>query len=133
MSKKVQHLDRLWSQAVKETANFQCEVCGRLHRIQSHHIISRNKYVLRFDLSNGVCLCSRCHLMAHHDPDKFMQWVYVNRDIDYLRDLKNKHWDKNYDGCEKIIKAAINDARLKRKNFGKTQRKQITLMYIIII
>lgn len=55
---------REWVLKVKERANYTCECCGstELKGISSHHIQSWAIYEeLRYDLSNGVCLCDNCH------------------------------------------------------------------------
>lgn len=58
-----------WSIAVFKRDHFKCKTCG-IHgqrgQIVAHHIIpwSSNKE-LRFDVSNGVTLCRKCHCAIH--------------------------------------------------------------------
>jgi 5-methylcytosine-specific restriction endonuclease McrA len=58
-----------WSLAVFQRDHFSCKCCG-IHgqrgKIVAHHIIpwSLNKE-LRFDVSNGITLCKKCHCAIH--------------------------------------------------------------------
>lgn len=59
-------LDR-WSRAVKVNANFTCEICNvRGVYLESHHKNGFNAFPdQRLDISNGTCLCRRCHERFH--------------------------------------------------------------------
>lgn len=53
-----------WRLAVYQRDNFTCQGCrkGRGVRLQAHHIFSFALYPkLRFEVSNGITLCKRCH------------------------------------------------------------------------
>lgn len=80
-------LDDAWSLTVKEVANFRCEVCGKRSPLNSHHIIGRRNFALRWELKNGVCLCVSCHKFgnqsAHSNPLWFDKWLRENRKEDY--------------------------------------------------
>jgi ribosomal protein L37AE/L43A len=56
-----------WSRKVKEVFDFICQKCK--HRgtsLVSHHIESWYSNVeLRLDVSNGICLCKKCHASFH--------------------------------------------------------------------
>jgi hypothetical protein len=56
-----------WRTAVFERAKYRCEDCGTYAGPkQAHHIQPWSKFpALRFDLSNGVCLCLPCHAKRH--------------------------------------------------------------------
>lgn len=56
-----------WAKDVKRAGNFTCLKCGQLGgKLVSHHIESWCSNVdLRFVLSNGACLCQRCHFDFH--------------------------------------------------------------------
>lgn len=87
-------LDTLWSKAVKILANNKCIRCGKDSGLNSHHIIGRRNFATRWDINNGVCLCSLHHVFgsrwsAHQTPTKF---------IDFIKELKGQEW---YDELEK--------------------------------
>ena len=82
-------LDKAWSAAVKARAGFKCEYCGTSQGLESHHIFSRRKMSVRWDLDNGVCLCwehhtGDCFFSAHNKPAEFMEWICNKRDIEPL-------------------------------------------------
>ena len=72
--------DKQWSQAIKERDGFKCLHCGKDKYLNAHHIFSRNNYKVRWDMDNGVTLCSGCHTMsskfsAHKTPIEFIEWI----------------------------------------------------------
>jgi len=56
-----------WAKAVKARDKFTCRVCGAKNiYLNSHHKNSWDMFEdQRFDVSNGVCLCDRCHSIFH--------------------------------------------------------------------
>ena len=56
-----------WVLKVKEQANFTCDICGyRGNKLRSHHLDGYNWCKeRRTDVSNGVCLCDKCHKEFH--------------------------------------------------------------------
>lgn len=56
-----------WSSSIKERDNFMCQVCGQIgYRLVSHHLYSyHSNRNLRTLLSNGICLCEKCHNLFH--------------------------------------------------------------------
>lgn len=81
-------LDLLWSKLIHQKQ--YCEVCGKIGQ-NSHHVISRNNYTLRWDLKNGANLCVSCHIFgrnsAHSNPIFFLEWFKETRpeDYDYIK------------------------------------------------
>ena len=64
----------VWKNKIKKRG--KCEMCGSNQKLVAHHIIPWEHSISgRVDISNGQCLCERCHKIVHND---FM-W------IDYLR------------------------------------------------
>lgn len=67
---RTRHIDgyKEWNYKVKEEANFTCDICSiRGCKLHSHHLESYNSNKeLRTELSNGVCLCDKCHKEFHH-------------------------------------------------------------------
>lgn len=56
-----------WRAEVFERAGYRCEDCGTLSGPkQAHHIQPWAKFpALRYDISNGMCLCQSCHSNRH--------------------------------------------------------------------
>ena len=64
----------LWARRIKELDRYICRICGKKYnwkdteneRFHSHHLNSWDIHINeRYDINNGVCLCSRCHLSFH--------------------------------------------------------------------
>jgi hypothetical protein len=99
-------LDIMWAKIIKERAHNRCEKCGRSGRMESHHIFCRRSHSTRWDLDNGICLCTSCHKFgldsAHRDP-KFKDWVveHIGEDkFDLLRLNYYETWDKDIDSVK---------------------------------
>jgi hypothetical protein len=61
---------RLWKVAVVRRDR-KCLICGSMHKRHAHHLNSASYYpFLRFDVDNGVTLCSKCHMHLHCDYKK---------------------------------------------------------------
>lgn len=88
-------LFKLWSEKVRERANKKCEYCGiaigeigkngkPINKLDSHHLVSRIKKnsFLKWDLNNGVCVCSGCHKFSedsfHRSPITTIAWLIKN-------------------------------------------------------
>lgn len=54
--------DQLWSKAILADWGNKCPVCGSRANLNAHHLAPRHHEATRYDLRNGCCLCSRCHL-----------------------------------------------------------------------
>lgn len=52
----------------------KCEICGSDKDLEAHHIIKWADYPQgRIDVSNGMCLCHKCHTDEHkEDPSYYM-------------------------------------------------------------
>jgi len=96
-------LDDAWSKLVKLEANNKCEVCGKTTTLNSHHIFSRSNRSVRWDETNGVCLCVAHHTFgnwsAHKSPVEFIYWLEEEYGKEYLEDLRfranqTKKWSK---------------------------------------
>ena len=66
---------KLWAEIVKVRAKGVCEYpnCNRRQNLNAHHLFTRAKNSTRYDLDNGICLCSYHHTLgaegAHRDPE----------------------------------------------------------------
>lgn len=58
---------REWRSEVFEKSNYTCQKCGARHvLLNAHHIYNWKDYNdLRYEVSNGVCLCRDCHIDFH--------------------------------------------------------------------
>lgn len=88
-------LDVLWSKAVKILAGNKCEYCGSTKHLNSHHIFGRRNFAVRWEVTNGVCLCSGHHqfdsrFSAHQTPTKFTDWIKDKRGLKWYEELNNK-------------------------------------------
>lgn len=88
-------LDVLWSKAVKILAGEKCEYCGSTKHLNSHHIFGRRNFAVRWEVTNGVCLCSGHHqfdsrFSAHQTPTKFTDWIKDKRGLKWYEELNNK-------------------------------------------
>lgn len=78
--KQRQIKDKKWALDIKERDGFKCLHCGKEEYLNSHHIYSRSNYAVRWDMDNGITLCSGCHTMsskfsAHKTPLEFIEFV----------------------------------------------------------
>ena len=61
-----------WRQAVLDRDSSTCRLCGEQptgRRLHTHHIkFKRTHPKLEHDVSNGITLCSSCHMTVHQRP-----------------------------------------------------------------
>lgn len=83
-------LDKAWSEVVKFRAGYKCEVSGNTTNLNSHHYISRNNRMLRWDPRNGICVNAGFHTLNtnsfHKNPEWGHFWMEENRweDLQYI-------------------------------------------------
>lgn len=87
--------DKQWSLEVKQRDDFKCVHCGKEEYLNSHHIFTRNNYAVRWDLDNGITLCSGCHTMsskfsAHKTPLEFYDFLLELKGQEFIDKLKQK-------------------------------------------
>ena len=110
MAKKIslKKLDSLWAEIIRNAAG-RCEHCGKTQYLNAHHIFSRSKYVTRWDVDNGICLCSGCHTLssdfsAHKTPVEFVEWLYQYKGEDFINELRRKSHKTYKPDRDKIFK-----------------------------
>jgi hypothetical protein len=55
-----------WRQAVLIRDDYSCQHCGATKKLQAHHIKEWKDFPdLRYDVNNGLTLCTSCHTIAH--------------------------------------------------------------------
>lgn len=98
---------REWGRLVRERDGDRCAICSLKNgeqyinklgkvcivRINAHHIIVREIKELRFDVMNGISLCSTHHefsreISPHSNAFPFFIWLMRNRpeQFEYLKD-----------------------------------------------
>ncbi len=89
---EIKLLDKLFSKTVRQRG--KCQRCQKAGITHAHHIISRTHRNTRWNLSNGLELCYRCHIhFAHADPILFTEWVtglLGKKHINTLKKLSRK-------------------------------------------
>ena len=75
--------DKLWSECVKIRDWYKCTYCWKEEHLNSHHLFTRARKATRWDISNGLTLCSWHHTLssnfsAHQTPLEFFEW-FENR------------------------------------------------------
>jgi hypothetical protein len=94
---KKRTLDDIWSEIIKIKAGNKCEFenCTKTTYLNSHHIFSRTNLSLRWDINNGICLCSGHHLLkndsAHKAPIEFIEWLKIKRGENWYNYLRKKY------------------------------------------
>ena len=92
--------DKQWALDIKERDGFKCLHCGKDKYLNSHHIFTRNNYAVRWDMDNGITLCSGCHTMssifsAHKTPLEFIEWI---------REFWGEEWYERLRAKARVIK-----------------------------
>lgn len=108
--------DAIWAKAVKARAGYKCEKenCNNKD-LQSHHVVSRTNYALRFDIENGVCLCTYHHLFwAHKDALAFAEWIATKRDIPYLESKRGNRLKHDYQAIALYLQSKIKEFTQKK-------------------
>jgi len=94
MKKIDKTLDTLWSELVKLKADNKCEVCGITRNLNSHHVYSRAKRSVRWQVENGYSLCVNHHIgikfSAHKTPNDFSEWCKADRGQAWFDTLQAK-------------------------------------------
>jgi len=72
--------EKEWATAIKTKYNFSCAICGNAYKPNAHHIIPREHKEFKFDLDNGISLCTKHHkfsreISAHNNPLGFFLWL----------------------------------------------------------
>ena len=81
--------DVLWhNKLLKEN----CELCGVTYGLQVHHFFYKGSHAfLRYNLDNGITLCSREHFVLHHrDPKLITDKIIEIRGQEWYNKLKEQ-------------------------------------------
>ena len=78
-----------WSRIIRTRDNWACVICGNPYKPNAHHIIPREVKEYKFDLDNGVTLCTKHHkfcrkISAHNAPLAFFMWLEKYRHWQFM-------------------------------------------------
>ena len=73
----------------------KCEVCSKRTFLNSHHIYTRSRKAVRWEVLNGVCCCAGCHVLSskfsfHKTPLEAFEWLEKNKGQKFLQVLRIK-------------------------------------------
>ena len=87
--------DHLWAEIIRSKNKGFCIKCSK-KATEAHHIFKRTCNATRFDLSNGIPLCSHCHKFDRYgfEQDQSSKW---NMGI-----IKDFIGNKEYNRLEKL-------------------------------
>lgn len=113
--------DKKWSYLVKLARGNKCAYCGKKTYLNSHHLFTRTNYATRFDLDNGICLCSWHHTLnsnfsAHKTPLEFAEWIKELKGEERYDNLKRKSKGLRDGDYDKVIKYLDEQAEILTKN-----------------
>ena len=63
-------------------------ICGSIKKRTAHHLNSGSFFPdKRYDLNNGICLCSKCHMQFHNNFKRGYRTKCTKCDFDNFRTL----------------------------------------------
>jgi len=81
-SPKIKQLDALWARIIKLRAGNICEMCGQTSKsrgMQAAHYMGRVFHSTRWELDNGACLCTSCHIVDIDNDSKLKEDFFRKR------------------------------------------------------
>ena len=84
-------LDKLWTSAVLHTGCHKCLICGATEKLNAHHIVGRRNLRLRWEVFNGVVLCTLHHVFGRQSAHQNPEWMHYEME------------DKNWENLQKIV------------------------------
>ncbi len=111
--------DILWAECVKIKDWYKCVYCWEEKNLNSHHIIWRSSRSVRWDINNGVTLCSLHHIFsseisAHGQPLIFLKWLENEKGEEAINKLIYKSNIVTKVSSEMLLEI-INDLKLYKK------------------
>lgn len=88
-----------WAKKVKQRDKFTCQICGAYKvYLNAHHKNSFDIFInQRFEISNGITLCAKCHDKFHniygHGKNtefQFQEFVEIIKTIEEIAKKENK-------------------------------------------
>jgi hypothetical protein len=121
-------LDKLFSELVRERANWTCEACGKQYKqedrmgLHCSHFFSRRYTATRWHPDNAASHCFGCHQRLGGNPIEFSQWIQEHigqQAVDELARLRNMlpRWrDPQYRDLLDHLRIELDMMRAKRTN-----------------
>jgi hypothetical protein len=83
-----------WSKLVKDRDHHRCIMCGKMDKLNSHHILPKKIYPwLSLLLECGVTLCAGCHKFRGRSAEQngfwFAHWLREHRPDQYQWAVEN--------------------------------------------
>tara|TARA_B100000676_G_scaffold143023_1_gene141576 strand:- start:1291 stop:2538 length:1248 start_codon:yes stop_codon:yes gene_type:complete len=110
-----------WQRAVISRDKAQCQKCGAQNiQLHAHHINSFEIHPdKRWDISNGLTLCHKCHEAEHGykikpDSDRSDELVPVEK---IIKGRPTRRWNGYCDWCKKFISKRWSDAKGQKIHF----------------
>lgn len=69
-----------WRLSVLKRDKWKCLKCGSKNKrlLQAHHILKWSTHIhLRYEISNGISLCKKCHDMMKGNEQSFQKLCYM--------------------------------------------------------
>ena len=82
--------DKLWSEVVKIRAGYKSELSNSDYNLQSHHVLSKPCYSLRYSLENGICLAFQEHIFGIHNHNPGIANEYFEKIIKKIEEREGK-------------------------------------------
>lgn len=76
--------DSLWRECCRARAGYKSELSGDTKILQTHHIVNKPNYRLRYELSNGICLTRTEHIYGVHSRDTVTANEYHKRILEII-------------------------------------------------
>lgn len=112
-SSQKKYCDQLWANRVKDRDKWVCQRCKQEGRkVEAHHIFKRKGHSLRWEVDNGLTLCSfECHLWAETNPCNFEVWIRKLKGDDFYEKLAEKERDLAFFLDYDVIKAKLKEEK----------------------
>ena len=91
----VKECEALWSECIKARAGYKSELSFARENLNSHHIVGKPNYLLRFSLDNGICLTGGEHIYGVHNEGRragFEEKIRRVRGADIYDRLRQMTW-----------------------------------------
>lgn len=78
-----------WKKEIYKRDNYQCQICNSKYKINAHHLDGWHWCKeRRFDITNGITLCTKCHNLFHKEygnknntEEQFKEFYRKQKDI----------------------------------------------------